>query len=202
MPTSYAADWMGKPRLQNTSYFPQFPFQEIKGNIFFILNVKTKDVTVRVTFKCYTHDINKRKRGGDSGVRPYGNEYRTTMVCIDGYDGGVPSGRLYNPALPGGARFESLMEFILCTEALLDGMQFPQSFTAVRAFAPPVQAPPSQAEEEAQHGKRATFALRILFRQNASWQGSVQWLEENREQSFRSALELFLLLDSALRTTP
>ena len=43
-----------------------------------------------------------------------------------------------------------------------------------------------------------TFAVRILFRQNASWQGSVTWLEGNREESFRSVLELIFLMDSAL----
>ena len=50
-----------------------------------------------------------------------------------------------------------------------------------------------------QRGEAATFALRILFRQNASWQGSITWLEGEAEQSFRSVLELILLMDSALR---
>ena len=47
-------------------------------------------------------------------------------------------------------------------------------------------------------GKLATFALRILFRQNASWQGSVTWLEGGQEQSFRSVLELVMLFSNAL----
>jgi hypothetical protein len=46
----------------------------------------------------------------------------------------------------------------------------------------------------------ATFFVRIIFRQNASWQGSVLWLEGQREQRFRSALELIFLLDNALRS--
>ena len=29
----------------------------------------------------------------------WGNEYRTTVVCVDAYEDGVLSGRLYNPAL-------------------------------------------------------------------------------------------------------
>ena len=32
-----------------------------------------------------------------------------------------------------------------------------------------------------------------------NWQGSVTWVEGKREQSFRSVLELILLIDSALR---
>ena len=38
----------------------------------------------------------------------------------------------------------------------------------------------------------------MIFRQNASWQGSVTWLDKGREESFRSVLELLLLMDSAI----
>ena len=48
-------------------------------------------------------------------------------------------------------------------------------------------------------GKVATFTIRVLFRQHTSWQGTILWLEKNMEQSFRSVLELILLMDSALR---
>ena len=40
--------------------------------------------------------------------------------------------------------------------------------------------------------------VRVIFRQNASWQGSVSWLEGRRDESFRSVLELLMLLNSAL----
>lgn len=132
-------------------------------------------------------------------TRICGNEYRTTVVCIDSYDGKVPSGRFYNPSFRGGQRFQSLVQFLLKMEDNLDGLRLPQSFTAARAFAPPPasrgKAPPDPGPQE---GKLATFAVRVLFRQNASWQGSVTWLERGREESFRSVLELTLLMDSAL----
>ncbi|MBR2009616.1 MAG: hypothetical protein IJ936_05780 [Peptococcaceae bacterium] len=44
----------------------------------------------------------------------------------------------------------------------------------------------------------ATFKVKVLFRQGASWQGKVEWVEEGMETSFRSALELVKLMDSAL----
>ena len=135
--------------------------------------------------------------------RMWQNEYRTSVVCVDSYRDGVLAGRLYNPGLPQGETFLSLMQFLLKMEDLLDTMRFPQSFTASRGFSrerePTVSAPPS---EQGQVGKRATFAVRVLFRQNASWQGSVVWLEGGREESFRSVLELVLLMDSALRAGP
>ena len=42
-----------------------------------------------------------------------GNEYRTTIVCVDTYENDVPKGKIYNPFLTGGASFQSLMQFIL-----------------------------------------------------------------------------------------
>ena len=35
-------------------------------------------------------------------------------------------------------------------------------------------------------------------RQNATWQGSVTWVEKKEKQQFRSALELLKLIESAL----
>lgn len=131
-----------------------------------------------------------------------GNEYRTTIVCIDGYENGVPVGRFYNPYLDAGQSFLSLTQFLFKMEQTLDTMNLPQSFTVTRAFAPPPQrTQENEPAPDVQKGALATFALRIIFRQNASWQGSLLWLEGNREQSFRSVLELIFLMDSALSGT-
>ena len=129
--------------------------------------------------------------------RVQGNEYRTTQVCVDDRQDGRFSGRLYNPYWEGGVPFSSVMEFLTRMEELLDQMQFPQSFTAKRAFAgPPGQGPVSQPLDMRQ-GREATFYLKVLFRQNASWQGTVKWVEAGQEESFRSVLELLLMMDSA-----
>ena len=130
-----------------------------------------------------------------------GNEFRTTVVCVDSYDRGVLAGRFFNPSCPEGQQFDSLSQFLLQMEELFDGIQLPQSFTAVRAFSDPAsKGTHAPAQTPGREGVLCTFAVRILFRQNASWQGSVIWLEEKREESFRSALELVLLMDSALKT--
>ncbi len=46
--------------------------------------------------------------------------------------------------------------------------------------------------------KRGTFLLTIYNRQNATWQGTVTWVDRNEKQQFRSALELIKLIESAL----
>jgi hypothetical protein len=135
----------------------------------------------------------------------YGNLYRTTIVCVDSYERSVLTGRLYNPYLSAGIRFDSTMELLGVMEQMLDRMQLPQAFTTVRSFdaggPSRMQIRETEAEGGSEHrkGRQATFAVRILFRRNTSWQGSVQWLEEKKDESFRSAMELLLLLDSALR---
>ena len=131
-----------------------------------------------------------------------GNEFRTTLICVDSYEQGVPEGRFYNPSCPGGVGFGSLIQLLSKMEDLLDQMRFPQSYTVVRAFsaAPaPWDAQPG-AEKRSQKGRLATFSVRVLFRQNASWQGTVSWLEGGREENFRSVLELVLLMDSAMHS--
>lgn len=45
---------------------------------------------------------------------------------------------------------------------------------------------------------KGTFIVKIHECQNATWQGSVLWVEEQQEQYFRSALELLKLIDGAI----
>ena len=45
--------------------------------------------------------------------------------------------------------------------------------------------------------KSAEFTIKILSQENHTWQGNICWLNEEKEQNFRSALELIRLLDSA-----
>ncbi len=110
-------------------------------------------------------------------------------VCVDAYPNRVLQGRLQSAAWVGEMPFVSLMDFFKQVEHLLDEQLPPQAFTTMRRF--------GEVEQSAS-GKLATFYVRILFRQNASWQGTVLWSEGSQEERFRSALELALLLDSAL----
>lgn len=48
----------------------------------------------------------------------------------------------------------------------------------------------------------STFLIRIHFKQNANWQGTIQWLEMNKTVPFRSVLELIFLLNEAMDKTP
>ena len=129
----------------------------------------------------------------------YDNLFRKTIVCIDRYENKVPVGRLYHSSYENGIAFHSTVELLLSIEAMLEELKGPQSFSSRRTFRKPEEhVAPSAAADAVREGKLATFALRILFRQNASWQGSVFWYDGRQEESFRSALELLMLMDSAL----
>lgn len=126
-------------------------------------------------------------------------KYRTTLVCIDSYHDKIMKGRIINPFFDGSIEFSGLMSFLLTMEGLLEQMKCPQPYEMKRSFAEEqvYQYRIGQHNQE-NKGKKGTFTLKILFRQNASWQGIVLWEEQGQRKSFRSVLELLILMNSAL----
>ena len=124
---------------------------------------------------------------------------RKITVCIDSYEDGVLQGRFYGS--DGSAQaFSSLSRFLLLMEEMLEITNEPQSDTLRRSFSALLLQQGSGIHwSSIPKGSLATFELQVLFRQHSSWQGLLFWKEQHREQSFRSVLELILLMDSALR---
>ena len=130
---------------------------------------------------------------------PCMNEYRVSTVSVDSYENSEPRGRFINPFYGEPQSFESLAQLLKLVEAVLDLTNQPQSFTSRRSFGQSRDRPECKPTlRQAERGKLASFSLCIRFRQNSSWQGSLHWLEKDREESFRSVLELILLMNSAL----
>ena len=133
---------------------------------------------------------------------PLHYDVRTFLIYIDSFENGVPVGRYNNPCREESGQFQSLMELILKLEQSLDVEDIPQSFNKVRSFFPLtgywLDTP---SEERMRMGKMSTFAVQILFRRNASWQGTITWLDKKQTQNFRSVLELIVLMNSAIEGT-
>jgi hypothetical protein len=134
------------------------------------------------------------------------NEYRSSLICIDSYQNKALVGRLYNPYLDSCQNFDNVMQLLILCEELFDMMDYPQPFVQSRKFWVNPSIKESCLEEDGDigsppPGKIGNFVLKVVFRQNASWQGSLSWLDQNREESFRSVLELLKLLDEALSQT-
>ena len=49
---------------------------------------------------------------------------------------------------------------------------------------------------------KETFVIQVISDQNATWQGTVQWVEKKKTIPYRSMLELIKLIDSAVGDSP
>ena len=127
------------------------------------------------------------------------NTFRLMLVCVDKYENKNPVGRVYNSSNEYGVSFNSVVELLQYINTSLDKNKSPQAYSNIRMFKPvsDLNEPPKSAELS-KKGALGTFAVNVLFRQNSSWQGSVMWYEGGQEESFRSVLELLMLMDSAL----
>ena len=110
-------------------------------------------------------------------------------------------GTLQNPFFDREQFFRNLTQLLIIIENLQDAISYPQKSMEWRTFykSNPKQVVGQTAEAWYEDKKPlATFKIKIIFRQNASWQGSVYWLENSLETEFRSALELIMLIDNVL----
>ena len=124
---------------------------------------------------------------------------RTIMVYVDSVTDQIPSGQYHIASKPEAQPFHGFCRMLIDINRDLDREQFPQSYAELRMFQKPVkQADAALAAAKQKSGKVATFFIRVLFRQNASWQGSVTWVEGNQEAFFRSVLELMVLMENAV----
>ena len=57
---------------------------------------------------------------------------------------------------------------------------------------------PVNSEDKSRIPGGIHFLVRIQYQQHASWQGTIQWLDNRKTLPFRSALELLLLMEEAL----
>lgn len=127
-------------------------------------------------------------------------------ICVDRAGDGDYAGRIWHQYDDNPIEYRNLMEMLKKMERLYDTWNFPQCSTVNRQFAKK-QAGKNQRTEtgkpdteriEGKRGEKATFLVQVKYRQNATWQGSVTWLEREEQQSFLSVLELLKLMDRAL----
>lgn len=132
-------------------------------------------------------------------------------ICVDKVREDSMSGRLFCGKTPQGLAFSGIGELILVIDRIMDEIGFPQSTVDKRSFSdkdePAVVLSPVASKEaqmamrkfntSQQHGKQATFILQVQFRQNATWQGTVEWAEHQETYPFNSELELMRIIDHA-----
>ena len=126
--------------------------------------------------------------------------------------GGVYKGMLHSQYLEEPYEFFTLVRMIGKMEEIFDLKNFPQAFFTPRTFsnkkgkpankgADAGSADSSAAEQSVYKGSgngSCTFEILVKFRQNASWQGQILWVERDIKRDFLSELEMLKLIDEAL----
>ena len=128
-------------------------------------------------------------------------------------DNGLFVGVLHSKYLAKPYEFCELIQMIEKMEEIFNDKRFPDAFLSPRVLNPMIMEGKSRCsadraddvmdmkkviEQSGQNGKKCTFEISVKFRQNATWQGSILWIEKNLNQNFRSVLEMLKLMDEAL----
>lgn len=136
----------------------------------------------------------------------YLNEMCSSRICIDEYKDGEMKGRIYNNYYSEPIAFDNVIQMVKKLDSLFDSFEYPQKTTETRSFSRKIeweellgQVALAKPVPQESRGKVATFHVKVIFRKNATWQGNISWIDQNKEESFRSLMELLLLMDSAFR---
>ena len=139
-------------------------------------------------------------------------------IGIDQYNDSDWNGKIYTSLYTESISYRNIGEMLDILEKIWDTIGYPQESTIDRSFTKrqiprkkmeiinvtyledgkkdKIKTELSEADMEKKRGEQDTFIVRIQYRQNATWQGHVTWVDENKTVPFRSALELIKLLDS------
>ena len=126
--------------------------------------------------------------------------------CVNGFNNRGLQGELYHSYSREPCKYDGIVGMLQTMEELYDTLQFPMSSTESRSFFNSRKKFTRKGMAKVmkdeilldKRGEKGTFIIQVQYRQNSTWQGKVVWVEENRTQHFRSALELIKLMDGAL----
>lgn len=154
-----------------------------------LLNLKNREAYEFLSFMDlmeHLEDILDTKKERD----PYGLGKRICEVAVRNYDRYVMGGDVSHPAVYDRRPFVNEFEMKEQIEAMINPLPAGHQ-------TPDLIVPRTYKVTSGNFGP-ATFVVRVLFRRNSSWQGTVTWKEKRQQVSFRSFLELLLLMQEAV----
>ena len=101
------------------------------------------------------------------------------LLSVASYENKEISGAAVCPALHRRCVFSNLTQLLLKMEDMLNELNTPQRAMELRTFGSWREQPSPQEERESAGPVLATMKVTVLFRQNASWQGTVEWTEQH-----------------------
>lgn len=130
------------------------------------------------------------------------------LVLVNDSKFGEPQGVWLSPYCEGVNHFSSFMDLMVSIDEFYTGHGFLQQAMQSRSFEKTRMTSGLKEVEATRYmtdnlftevtAEKSTFIVQVLFRQNATWQGKVKWVETGEETNFRSTLELLKLMDEAI----
>ncbi len=143
----------------------------------------------------------------ESSLKMAGAAPNLVAVCVRNKE--PFCGKMYHRYSRRSVPFGSMCQLVGLIDRLCDDIGYPIRGTNLRCFGKPTRTERknyreterimSLSELEEQKGPEGTFLIHVRYRQNATWQGQVTWVDKKQTSQFRSALELMKLIDSALQ---
>jgi hypothetical protein len=127
------------------------------------------------------------------------------LIVTDRSINGGLSGKLFSGYYHKVYGFKNEYDLIFGINQICDHIGLPGKYTDYRSFKiKHIKTVTKEAYEfmddeiydTVKNGK-ATFLIHIQYRKNATWQGSITWVQKNKTQNFRSALEMLQLMGEA-----
>lgn len=147
------------------------------------------------------------------------SETGVMLLCLDGFLKHDWNGRLYTRYSAGPLYFCGTLTLLKIIEQFCDQTNFPRAALEFRSFFPysdrkkiaeerektkadtadrrsTETAAPSEKELRQNRGELATLLMRIQYRQQATLQGQLYWVEQNKRAEFCSVMEFLKLIDN------
>ena len=105
-------------------------------------------------------------------------------ICIDSVEDGEMTGKIYHCYSEEAIAFSNIIRMIETVEEFVQGQKLEKKL--------------EQEQILQMRGQKGTFLLNVKYRQNSSWQGFLQWVEEDAAWQFASVLEFIKILNNAL----
>ncbi len=129
-------------------------------------------------------------------------------IRLDAVPDKTMKGRVYSEHYKKSFSFSNEFQMLSGMEDLFNTLGSPQAAFEARSFFNRKNIPVyRKAEDEMDDNnfnnaniiqdEKNTFIVNVQYRQNASWQGTITWVEQNVTQHFRSAFEMLKLMDEA-----
>lgn len=135
-------------------------------------------------------------------------------IALLSYENGVLCGHLHSPVLKKSIQFHNLTELILIMDQIMKDLNIPEyderyHHVIIKNQLLDVELDYQELKQNnfekylnrsLMYLKKSKdiFMVKVMYRQNNTWQGKITWLRTNKTRFFRSALELVELIYSVI----